>query len=259
MLLILVILIVSGANGLLTPLILSGAEVILFLCLIIYSLKFWSPAFSDSVGKWMRKHTGFGSKAVVGNILLDVNTRVDVLILGIFSSESAVGIYSFASSLSDGFTQFPYVLRTNINPVLTKCFFQKGRRVLERVIKRSQKIFTKILIPSALLCIICFPLFVSILDFQEKLTGSWTVFTILMTGIIFSVRYLPFQMIFNQLGFPGIQSLYLFLFFFTNLVLNFILVPLWGMYGSAIATALAFVAQMFYLKFLLKKKLQIKI
>ncbi|MEO8210818.1 MAG: polysaccharide biosynthesis C-terminal domain-containing protein, partial [bacterium] len=80
-----------------------------------------------------------------------------------------------------------------------------------------------------------------------------------ISGIIASGGYLPFQLIFNQLGFPGLQSFFLFAYVMTNLILNIILVPLWGMYGSAIATALALLLQIFYLKILLKRKIQIVI
>lgn len=259
MIVILIILIMLNASGFMIPVILSGAEIILFLILVIYTGRFWNILFTKELSYWIKGHIRFGSKAVVGNVLLDVNSRVDVLVLGLYSSESVVGIYSFASSLSDGFTQLPYVLRTNINPVLTKCYFTKGKFVLERIMERSKKIFNRLLIPAGILCVLCFPVLVNIFGFQEKLSGGWTVFIVLMSGIIVSARYLPYQMIFNQLGFPGIQSLFLFLFFITNLVLNFIFAPIWGMYGSAIAVSLSFIAQAIYLKLLLWKKINIRI
>jgi len=259
MLIILILLIIYNAKGFTTPLILSGAEIILFIVLIIYTTRFWNFIYSRQIFYWFKNHLRFGSKAVIGNILFDCNSRIDVLILGFYTSENSVGIYSFASMLSDGFTQFPIVLRTNINPILTKCYFSKGKFVLERIIKRSKKIFDKMVIPAGVVSIICFPILIRIFELQEKLSGGWIVFSILMFGIILSAGYLPFQLIFNQLGFPGIQSLFLFLYFLTNVVLNIILVPIWGMYGSAIATALAFIAQIFYIKILLMKKINVKI
>lgn len=259
MLAFLIALIAFNEKGSMTPAILSLAEFVLFLMLVIYCFRYWKIKYSKEISHWIKSHLKFGSKAVTGNILLDINTRVDVLILGIFSNESFVGIYSFASTLSDGFTQLPFVLRTNINPVLTKCYFEKGTGVLERVIKKSRKIFTRLLVPAGIISIFMFPVLVSLLGFNEKLEGGWTVFIILMAGIIISCRYLPYQMIFNQVGFPGIQSLFLFLFFFTNLVLNLLLVPSFGMFGSAIGTGAAYILQIFFLKILLRKKLNIRI
>jgi Na+-driven multidrug efflux pump len=55
-------------------------------------------------------------------------------------------------------------------------------------------------------------------------------------------------MIFNQVGQPGHQTLFLTMFFLTNIILNLLLIPYFGMVGSAIATALACVLQIVYLK-----------
>ena len=236
--------------------ILTISEFILFVLLNIYLIKYYKAGFSNETLKWSRLHFRFGSKAMIGNMM---NTKVDVLVLGYFTDERIVGIYSFASSLADGFNQLPFVLRNNINPLLTKCFYKNGVKVLERVINKIKKSFYKIILVLGIIAISIYPFLVSILGFKQELAGSWIVFIILISGIVISGGYLPFLFIFNQTGRPGLQSLFLFTFFFTNLILNLILAPLLGMYGSAIASALTFVLQVFYMKKLVLKKLSIKV
>jgi O-antigen/teichoic acid export membrane protein len=259
MLVILIVLIKLSSPGNEISFILTVSEIILFLVLNIYLIRFWKFSLSKETFHWSKTHFKFGSKAMIGNIVLDVNTKVDILVLGFFTDEGTVGVYSFASSLSDGFNQLSFVLRNNINPILTKCYFKNGKEVLERVMKGIKKSFYKIVILLGIMAIVVYPLLVSVLGIKGELAGSWIIFIILISGIIISGGYLPFQNIFNQLGYPALQSAFLFAFFFTNLLLNIILVPVLGMYGSAISTAAAFVLQALYLKSLLRKKFQLKI
>jgi len=66
-------------------------------------------------------------------------------------------------------------------------------------------------------------------------------------------------MIPNQTGFPGYQSLFFFLIFLVNAAGNVLFVPLLGMTGAALGTALSFVSSVFLLKWIVRKTLRIHI
>jgi O-antigen/teichoic acid export membrane protein len=66
-------------------------------------------------------------------------------------------------------------------------------------------------------------------------------------------------MLLSQTGFPGSQTIFFFLIFATNLLLNLAFIPIFGIYGAAIATSIASVLQVFYLKFFAAKIIKIKI
>jgi len=170
-----------------------------------------------------------------------------VLLLGLFASDSIVGVYSFAAMLAEGFAQLPVVLRTNINPLLTQTYYDNGTSALQSTVQRVKKLSYIFLIPVGLIAILSTPL-LNLFGFDQEFNQSWLVFAILMTGILLSAGYLPFQMIFNQVGQPGRQTLFLIMFFLTNVILNLLLIPYFGMYGSAVATALALALQIVYLK-----------
>ncbi|MEO8209861.1 MAG: oligosaccharide flippase family protein [bacterium] len=177
MLLILFALIFFGFNRNTIPLTLTGTEIILFISISIYSAKYWKLSVASGFINWSRTHIVFGSRVSIGNMLFDLNTRVDVLVLGFFTDEKIVGIYSFAASMADGFNQLTVVLRNNINPILTKCYFKKGINVLERLIKKIKNNFYKIIFVLGFAAVFIFPLVIKILGLDEELSGSWLVFS----------------------------------------------------------------------------------
>jgi len=237
----------------------SFSEFTLFILLLIYSFKYFDFTISKDIFSWIKSHILFGFKALCGSIFVDINTRIDVMVLGIFSSDKFVGIYSTAAMVVDGFNQFSVVFRTIINPIVTKYKFNRSKTELENLIMKGRNLFFKIKLPIGFLLILCFPLFIRLLHLNPEYSQAWLPLLILMTGSMIRSGYAPFLMIFNQTGYPGIQSILYLLIFLTNLLLNFILVPLWGMQGAAAATAISYVSFVFYLKVLTLRKLEIKI
>jgi len=234
-------------DGSYIPIIFTFTEALLLIMQLPFMLRWIRPDLSSHGLIWMKTHWSFGLKAMVGNLLLDANSRADVLLLGLFASDKIVGVYSFAAMLAEGFSQLPVVIRTNINPILTQTYYDNGTSALQSTMQHVKKLSYLFLIPIGLMAILGYPL-LNLFGFDPEFNQSWTVFAILMMGILLSAGYLPFQMIFNQVGQPGHQTLFLVMFFLTNVILNLLLIPFFGMYGSAAATALALIFQIVYLR-----------
>jgi O-antigen/teichoic acid export membrane protein len=60
-------------------------------------------------------------------------------------------------------------------------------------------------------------------------------------------------MIFNQLGHPLNQTLFIFLLFISNVIMNAIFIPLTGVIGAAIGTSVSMVIQIFIMKYLVAR------
>ncbi|MFP4521295.1 MAG: polysaccharide biosynthesis C-terminal domain-containing protein [Fibrobacterota bacterium] len=60
-------------------------------------------------------------------------------------------------------------------------------------------------------------------------------------------------MVFSQTGSPGIQTSFTMISFFSNVFLNLALIPLFGIYGAAAATAVSFFLRRIILKKMLRK------
>ena len=56
----------------------------------------------------------------MSSTISELNTRVDVLMIGAFLGDVKAGIYSIAILLAEGLWQFSVVVRNNINPLLTR-------------------------------------------------------------------------------------------------------------------------------------------
>jgi O-antigen/teichoic acid export membrane protein len=258
LLLSLVLLISLDVPGPAVAAIFSLAEGALFCLVSLYMLRLLKYQVTNRLPRLAREHLAFGLKAAGGNLLLDVNARVDVLLLGLFAPDATVGVYSFAATLADGFNQLPITVRTTINPALTQTLYQKGKAELERLVWKGKRWAGLALGALGILAVLLFPLVLWVSG-NPELSQSWTVFAILMLGNILVAGYLPFQLIFNQAGQPAVQTFFIFLLFATNILFNLALIPPFGMYGSAIATAGATVLQIVFLRYLARKAIGIRI
>jgi O-antigen/teichoic acid export membrane protein len=223
-------------------------EMLLFIILLIWINEAISTFRINKIIKTARMHLKFGTIAVLGNIVLDMNSKVDVFILGFFQSNTMVGVYSFASFVSDGIIQVFYVIRANINPVITDLYYHRSRKMMEKVLRISIKRMYKFIIIVGFLATLGYIMILVFLKINDYFSENAIVFLLLISGAIISGGYIPLQMVFNQIGLPKEQSRFLFLFFTANVVLNIILVPFIGIYGSAVAVFISYIFQMIYLK-----------
>lgn len=195
-----------------------------------------------------------GNHALIGNFLLDLNTKVDVFMLGIFLDDTLVGIYSFAATMFEGFSQISVLLRNNFNPILTRAFSNK--KLIEKLLARNLHLFYKVIFITGILSILVFPIVPIIFNINNILSVS-LVYSILCIGFIISGGYQVILMIFNQAGYPKLQTSLIFFVFISNVFFNLIFIPFLGIYGAAIGTSFSFIIQIILIKYLLKKKLNI--
>lgn len=242
------------------PSLLAVAEFLLFIVLIIYSLKHFTFKFGKRVKTWVKIHFIYGMQALPGNFLLDANTRVDVIMLGLFLDDGQVGIYSFALNFAEGVMQIPVIFRNNINPIITKALGMKEHEsVLSKLLKKNRTAFYKIISSLAFVSILFFPVGLMILQIEESFYEYWLVYGILVGAMVLVGGYMPFQMLFNQIGRPALHSWYVFFLFITNVIGNLILIQFYGIYGAAAGTALAILAQAVLLKVMLHSRTKYRI
>ncbi|HRF80536.1 MAG TPA: oligosaccharide flippase family protein [Flavobacteriales bacterium] len=240
------------------PVALFWSEAALFLIVLPISLRFWKPTARVGLGAALRENWRFGNRALAGNFLLDVNTRVDVFLLGFFTNETAIGLYSFAATIAEGVLQLPVLFRNNINPVLSRAWHSGGAGLLTKVIHGNRRAFFKLLAPLILVSVVLFPVALWLLGMEEEPMTIWALYALLALGIAATSGYQAFQMLFSQVGHPGTQTLFIAGFFLSNLLLNLLFIPLLGVYGSALGTALAFVAMAILLRLLAQRVLNVR-
>ncbi|CAN5396564.1 flippase [soil metagenome] len=207
----------------------------------------------------LKKHFVFGFKAMPGGLLSDVNTRVDVLLLGYFMNDAVTGIYSFAAMIAEGMYQLGIVLASNFNPKISELLIKNEQKKIKHIVNRSNLYLIPFNLLAGAVIFFIFPILVDVLLNRQDMQAGTYVFGILMLGIALSAGYTPFQMILNQAGKPGLFTLFLLLTVLTNILLNLLLIPHFGILGSAIATGSTFILTVFFLKVIVKKSLNFSI
>ena len=82
------------------------------------------------------QHLQYGRKGFLGSTLLDLNTRLDIILLGLISDTRSVGVYSIASLFAEGLYQAAMVPRYNFETV-TSLFVQNKIIELRETIARA--------------------------------------------------------------------------------------------------------------------------
>jgi len=250
----------TKVNGAFLPLIISVSEAACFVGAALYTLyeKHFSASLDSELWGWCKTHFVFGYKSLLGSVFIDVNTRIDVMILGLYATDQIVGVYSYPSMITEGFLQLPILIRTMINPHLTIYFADTSNNAWMNFTNEWMKKTYLILIPLGVLVVLAYPLLIHVLALDIEYSKGILPLAILIAGCIAGAGYFPFLMIFNQTGHPYYQSALYFLIFASNLILNLMFVPYWGMTGSAIGTALSNIVYVFIFRAMVKRQLGVK-
>lgn len=213
------------------------------------------PVVSD-VKHWLKRHLQFGAKSSISLVLQQLNPRVDILMLGYFSGDALVGLYSFAAMMADGFYQLAMVINRNVTPLLVREIASKQFSRLRDFIKKGKTMSLRFMVPLGVFLVLAYRPFLKIIGKTDQYQQGWGVFAILVLGIVAASAYLPFRALLLAADMPGWHSIMVSILVGTNIILNALLIPVWGMTGAAAATATAMASLVFWLKMIARWKLR---
>ncbi|WP_373766303.1 oligosaccharide flippase family protein [Glaesserella sp.] len=211
---------------------------VLFVVLAILFKEFKVENYS--IKEFIHKFLGHSFRAHLSNIVTLLNYRASLFVLGYFTSPALVGVYTVGLQLVEKLWLPSQAVSTILLPRLSK---QLGDGEDESVtayrtldIARYTFIVT-ILIGIAF--IICLP---KILEwfFGVEYLNSFYIALYLLPGIL---AWTPSRVLANDLIVRGFAHLNLsnsYWIFSINFILNLLFIPLWGIYGAAIATSIAY-------------------
>ena len=189
---------------------------------------------------WTANHFRFGTKALVNGFLGESYIRVDIIMLGVFVSDHAVGIYSFAALFIEGLYQVPSVVRTIANPVLVRLFAASEKAPIVGFCRRTAGLSAAIYVAAAGAVLVIFPYLEPFFP-DQLVRQSYPVLWVLVSGLLVYSAYIPLDHALLQAGSPGRQSILMSANVAANVVLNAMLIPVFGIMGAAVATSIAFV------------------
>jgi O-antigen/teichoic acid export membrane protein len=221
------------------PVIISLAEVFLFVTLswLTRSSLLFPKESKEDIRNRQKSILWFGRRSTLAVFLLDMNTRIDVIILSLLKGAEVVGQYTVASTLSEGLLQMALVTRLVIDPRVAGLSASGMTKELRRFLRRHIALTYLVMVPLMAVSLLLYTPVVELLFSKENSSGSLKIFVLLATGVLLSSGFIPLMNLLNQLGDPLGQSFLLGSLTGLNIVGNLVLIPSLGAVGAALATA----------------------
>jgi O-antigen/teichoic acid export membrane protein len=237
-------------------LILTVSEGMLFLAIVAVCLQRFSGVLRFADADWIAVHRRFGARSILAGLAIELNSRVDVLILGVFTSDAIVGVYSFAAFFVEGLLQLTVISRRLVDPILTRLAANDVAALLA-LLRHGRNLGALSAVILGCAAVLAYPWYATIAGTRELATASWPVFAMLMIGACVFAVYATFGDIFSQTGRPAVQSRLNVAILGSNIALNFMLVPFYGLIGAAVATCLSFIIGTLYFRALVRRHLAV--
>ena len=193
----------------------------------------WSFRFNLNLVKEM---VLYGFHSYLGNLLAFFNYRTDLFLVNYFLGPAAVGIYSVAVGLAERLWLISQTASTVLLPRVSASTDPDWRRRFTPLITRTVLIMV---LPAALLIGILARPLVALL-YSDTFLGAVRPLQILLIGIVtFSLSRVLAQDIAGR-GEPLLNTYTSALALVVNVILNLLLIPLWGIQGAAWASAASY-------------------
>lgn len=183
----------------------------------------------------------FGTKILPSNMVVEMNTKVDVVCLGfLIKSTSHIGIYSFAILFTEGFYMLFMTVRKVINPGISE--FNANGRLKEYVVNVSKKLnlfLWPVSLAAYILILAIYYFICQVLVGREYNIGIFYIAVICM-AIVMNGKSIIWGDFLSQAGYPMEESKVNVLTVFCNIVFNIVLIIGLGTMGAAMATGMSY-------------------
>ncbi|MDD3184586.1 MAG: flippase [Anaerostipes sp.] len=230
----------------------SGANIVN----IFYRKKYCEIHFVKQI-EW-RKHLKPIMLLFVMILAQTIFNSSDVTMLGLIKGDYEVGIYSTAVKMKQLIAQVVTSLAWVIMPRMSLYFENKDYEKINRMLKRVLGVLLTLGLPSAIGCI-CLSDEIVIMMAGSSYIGASSALKILMVGFLISLVGGSF--LGNMILLPSKrESVYMIICCLAtviNLVLNYFLIPRWGVNAAAATTAFSSLIILIFLLFSMDKKIRI--
>ncbi len=208
---------------------------------------------------WARRHLDFGARGVLATLAFEINSKIDVWLLGIALPDAQVGIYSLASAVYEGVIQLAVVLQNNLNPVIARQLAAGELGEVETLAARMRRWFVPVMVVACVLGAVCYPFVIPWMIGDASFRDGTVAFAIMMSGLALASPWLPLNQVLLMAGRPGWYTVYMFGILSVNIVGNVLLIPGLGLEGAAIATTASMIASAVLLRVLVRWRVGLRI
>jgi len=192
--------------------------------------------FALDVG-YLKKTLGYGLKSYVANVMTVINNRLDVFIITGFLPMAQVGLYTTAVALGEMVGYVGIAVNTALIPKLAS---GKDKLTFEMTPKVTRLTVFLTLMAALGMALIAYPLI--LLFFGRAYLGSLKSLFFLLPGIVALGGSTILSGDLMSRGKPHYTSISTAISVVITLVLDFTLIPLWGIVGAAIASSLDYIS-----------------
>lgn len=181
--------------------------------------------------EWFRSSL---SMMLIGGLNI-INSRTDIIMLGILADTSETGIYGICARGADLVMFLVIPVHIALMPVVAKLHASGKLKELQDIVVRTARIVFVISLPIFIVLTVFGNWFLLIYG-DEFLSGHLSL-AILCIGKIITIGFGPAALVLTMTGFEKSAALGVGLSAIINIILNSIMIPIWGMEGAATATA----------------------
>ena len=201
--------------------------------------------------KWLKSTLYF----FVSSIIQIINSRIDVLLLGIWKGSRDVGIYNVALRLSDFTTLSLFIVNLVIAPAISNLYHTRQKEKLQILVTSGARIAFLLSLPVILFLMIGGKFILSL--FGEEFISGYTPMVVIIAAQIINVACGSVGYILMMTRNEKYSFIALLMSFLLNIGLNILLTPYYGMNGTAVAVAVSIVTINGIMLFFVRKKTKI--
>jgi O-antigen/teichoic acid export membrane protein len=169
-----------------------------------------------------------------------INRQVGTLILGLFEPSTQVGIFRVALQVSTLAAFGLQAVNMVVAPRFAKLYAQGKTAHLQRLVTGSARVVLVFNLTVTVLLLVSGKLFFSFI-FGPDFAASYAPLVILLIGLVVSSAAGSVGFLLNMTGHERETARGMAVAAASNVVLNLLLVPLWGLLGAAAASAISMI------------------
>ena len=227
-----------------------------FLLTLIFSFKYFKPDFSldFNLAKWL-----FVESCPLA-LYVGLNTLYlssDIFLLKTLVNDAAVGFYSAAFRLVYPLSFIPTAIVMSLFPLMSKYFYNSQKKLL-KLFYSGIKILVLIGMGMGLVTTFYFKEIIKLLYSSQYLAAAVPLMLLMWAELFFFLNF--FFSDFNTSIHQQQRNMYaVFIMLLVNVILNIIIIPVWGINGASIVRVATNMLGFILLHFFISKKIKISL
>ncbi|WP_394218257.1 polysaccharide biosynthesis C-terminal domain-containing protein [Halobacillus trueperi] len=183
--------------------------------------------------------------------------RVDVVMLGFMTNNASVGIYQITMQIANVVGFVILIFNTAFAPKISELFHENKKLELKNLYIKSTRILALVALIISVFLISGSELI--LLAFGEEVTQGQTTLILRVAAQFFTLAVGSVWFMLSMTGDSKSQMIINLFAAIINIALNFLLIPMYGIEGAAIASMISIILMSLIGYFLVRNKFQIKV